>query len=266
MPRNRANGLNAGGAKDFVLQHEDIVILVMGSPGVGKSTFINAVLRSPNRMIVGHKSTGCTTELEPAVIESFKSPHPDLKNRRVVIVDTPGFDDPGQNDREILQRIAIWLDNCYHKNAILGGVIHLHDISQGHFDGTQRLNLEMLDRICGASALCKVVLGTTKWKRPGLTPNVGKSREDELRGEHWKQMIKQGSKVLRFKDAEDSESALEFVEVILRNRDNGGILQIQKELAIDRKLVTETKAGEWLQVRKIEKKKPKKSKGSCIIC
>jgi len=45
----------------------------------------------------------CTTEVEYAIIDL---PH---KNYRLVIVDTPGFDDPDKKDSEVLNQISVWL-------------------------------------------------------------------------------------------------------------------------------------------------------------
>jgi len=69
--------------------------------------FINYLL-GEDRMKVGHATTSCTAHLQPAVLDPSKK-FPSLKNYRVVIVDTPGFDDTFVGDVEILRRIADWL-------------------------------------------------------------------------------------------------------------------------------------------------------------
>ena len=55
--------------------------------------------------------TSCTQKLQHYIIEIPEdSPHKDaLPNRRLVLVDTPGFDDTNVSDAEILRRIAVWL-------------------------------------------------------------------------------------------------------------------------------------------------------------
>ena len=54
-------------------------------------------------MRVGHDLNSCTSDLQYAFI--------DIPNRpdRIVIVDTPGFDDTYTDDADILRRIAVWL-------------------------------------------------------------------------------------------------------------------------------------------------------------
>ena len=39
--------------------------------------------------------------------------HPHRRNQKVVIVDTPGFDDSTRTDYEILEEIARWLEDTY---------------------------------------------------------------------------------------------------------------------------------------------------------
>ena len=53
---------------------------------------------------VGHELQSCTSSLQHVII-----PHPTDEGRRIVLVDTPGFDDTYVGDAEILRRIALWL-------------------------------------------------------------------------------------------------------------------------------------------------------------
>ncbi|KAG5651161.1 hypothetical protein H0H81_009653 [Sphagnurus paluster] len=79
---------------------------IMGPIGVGKSSFVNALLGedSENKAKVGHELQSETAHLQQYVV-----PYPGLPDRRVIVVDTPGFDDTTEDDREILGRIAVWL-------------------------------------------------------------------------------------------------------------------------------------------------------------
>ena len=58
-------------------------------------------------MPVGHDISSCTSALQYAIVDNL-STHK-LEGRRVIIVDTPGFDDTYEDDVEILRRIAVWL-------------------------------------------------------------------------------------------------------------------------------------------------------------
>ena len=59
-------------------------------------------------MKVGENTTSCTTEPHPAY--DIPIPNlPNLKGYRVVLLDTPGFDDTYVDDVKILKHIAEWL-------------------------------------------------------------------------------------------------------------------------------------------------------------
>ena len=58
-------------------------------------------------MIVGHDLSSCTSTLQYAIVDN---PSP-RKGHRVIIVDTPAFDDIYEDDVDILQRIAVWLSS-----------------------------------------------------------------------------------------------------------------------------------------------------------
>ena len=56
---------------------------------------------------VGHDITSCTVTLQPFINDL--PPDESGKPRRLVLVDTPGFDDTGEANFEILRRISVWL-------------------------------------------------------------------------------------------------------------------------------------------------------------
>ena len=58
-------------------------------------------------MLVGHDISSCTSTLQYAIVDNPSTRK--LEGRRVIIVDTPGFDDTYEDDVEILRRIAVWL-------------------------------------------------------------------------------------------------------------------------------------------------------------
>ena len=57
-------------------------------------------------MPVGHDISSCTSILQYKIIDN----NPSLpEGHRVIIVDTPGFNNVYEDDVEILQRIVVWL-------------------------------------------------------------------------------------------------------------------------------------------------------------
>lgn len=192
------------------LAMDDIIIPIMGPSGVGKSTFINRLAGRDDVVKVGHDQTSCTTELQPVVIDPPSSIS--LQNRRLVLVDTPGFDETFATESETLRRIASWLANAYSADTKLSGVIYLHDISSARMKGTSVRNLEVFRKLCGDRALRSVLLGTTKWNQLERH-SEGEERVKQLRDEFWRAMIEHGSIVHNFEGT--PESAWEMVDAVL---------------------------------------------------
>ena len=135
---------------------------------------------------------------------------------------------------------------------VVGGVIYLHDISIIRFSGAARRNLEMFNHLCGDAALNKVIICTTQWGSVILED--GAQREDEIQRRHWGEMVAKGSQVRRFMG--DQNSAWEIMSVFLQRASehhqklgNEIALQIQDEMAVERKVIPETKAGKELRLR-----------------
>jgi hypothetical protein len=69
--------------------------------------FINEYL-GKNAMAVNHGLKSCTQEIECTTI-TLPADHETWPNRRLVLVDTPGFNDTQRGEWEILRKISVWL-------------------------------------------------------------------------------------------------------------------------------------------------------------
>jgi predicted GTPase len=72
----------------------------MGATGSGKTTLIN--LASGSNLRVGRGLKSCTSTVQTSMPFEFD-------DRRVVLIDTPGFDDTNKSDTDILRMIAHYL-------------------------------------------------------------------------------------------------------------------------------------------------------------
>ncbi|TDL17134.1 hypothetical protein BD410DRAFT_730415 [Rickenella mellea] len=205
----------------------------MGPTGVGKTTFIRYATDQSVQNI------GRSLDSDTAEIQSVKVRHPDRsKNRGIIFVDTPGFDDTNKADIEVLQLLADWLMNAYKRKKCLSGVIYLHRITDNRMAGSSLKNLRMFASLCGDRAIRNVVLGTTMWSK--VKQEMGTQRETELHDKHWKSMLARGSKTARFGDSFDS--AWKIVDVILECRRADPLL-LQEEIVDLHKPLSDTQAG-----------------------
>lgn len=113
--------------------------------------------------------------------------------RKILLLDTPGFDDSAVGNLEVLNEIA---SNLYtfaleRHEFETQGVIFLHDISENRFAGSQRKTLEILTALCGPKGLKNCVIGTTMWS-PSDTARFRNedTREKDLLRSHWKGILK----------------------------------------------------------------------------
>jgi GTPase Era involved in 16S rRNA processing len=74
-------------------------------PSSALQQFINSVVGYEATQI-GHGLKSCTQSIQSVAIR-----HPADPNRRLILIDTPGFDDTYRPDTEILRNIADWLED-----------------------------------------------------------------------------------------------------------------------------------------------------------
>ncbi|KAJ7572926.1 kinase-like domain-containing protein [Mycena floridula] len=218
---------------DYITQGDTIVAL-MGPVGTGKSSFINHAM---GRMVtaVGHGMASGTDK-----IQAFTCNHPDGSGRRIVLVDTPGFDDSEKSDYEILVALSQWLVKTYKRQNMLTGVLQLHRISDTGMRATSLRTLKMLKELCGDNALANVIHVTTCWD--GVTEEIGAQREQQLKSEFWNAYIQNGSRIARFhSDFRSAWQILGLLDVMTPRP-----LLLQKEMVVQKKKLRQTSAFQSL--------------------
>ncbi|KAL4064015.1 hypothetical protein J3A83DRAFT_667588 [Scleroderma citrinum] len=219
--------------------NKEKVIAVMGSTGVGKSSFIRNSIPPGSRteVKVGHSIQSETSEIQSIswVTEN---------GIRVKIVDTPGFDDsrPGMNDVQVLKMIATFLINEY-KGPRITGLIYVHRISDTRVGGSSQRNLRMFRKLCGDETMKNVVIVTTMWDR--VTPEEGEKREQELATNErvFKPLLDNGAIMMRHYST--PESAADVIHHLLKK--NPTTTQIVCEIVEEEKVLEATAAGTELR-------------------
>ena len=159
---------------------------------------------------------------------------------KVLLIDTPGFDDSGRTDSEILTEISRLLSAQYEEGLSLKGVIYLHRITDIRYAGSSVKTLEIFKKICGKTALKNVLLVTTRWNEVDET--LGASREQQLRDDFWAYMLGNGSTMARFYG--DRESAIGKSSQLTSRQSI--VLELQRELVEQSKTLKQTVAGAFV--------------------
>jgi len=206
---------------------EEKTILIMGSTGCGKTTFVNLVARADFK--VGHKLESCTQEIQSS---SFS-----LGDEMVTIIDTPGLDDTERPQAEVLLRIATFLKDSYQSETKLAGVIFLQRISDVRMSKAAIQSYRLFRKICGDTAMVNVMLVTNMWG--AVSAAKGAQRERELREHYFKDVIERGARMVRHDNTLKSAQSI-LLEVLHKNP---RILQIQDELAVQQMRIPETAVG-----------------------
>ncbi|EAU87538.2 hypothetical protein CC1G_11210 [Coprinopsis cinerea okayama7 len=218
---------------------EELFILVLGQPGVGKTSFINTVSNSTLRISSG--ADGAEGEKLELSLPFF------VDGKAVRLIDTPAFGDPNKSDTEVLTAIASYLASEYTNSRKLAGVIYLHSIAATRLRGPGRRNLSLFTKLCGKQALANVAIVTTRWDQVDL--RSGEAREVELQSKPTllKPLVEAGATLFRYIRSDDV-AALSSAQNIIRyflHRPALPLL-VQQEMVDDGQLIPETTAGRAL--------------------
>ncbi|TPX06853.1 uncharacterized protein E0L32_002349 [Thyridium curvatum] len=212
---------------------DDVIIAVMGMTGAGKSSFIS--LCSDKKPPIGHDLNSCTQS-----VDTYPFLYGGPPQRKIFLVDTPGFDDSYRSDTEVLRGLAAWLSATYARGTRLSGIVYLHRINQPRMPGSARRNIMMFNKLCGDGALKNVILATTMWD---LVDQIeGAAREKQLieTKEFWGYMASKGSKVYRHDNTR--RSAMNLIGHFVKT-DTRVTLGIQEEMVDQQKNLDGTAAG-----------------------
>jgi hypothetical protein len=170
-------------------------------------------------------------------------------NSKLLVLDTPGFDDNARTDSEILIEIARVLSAQYELGVKLKGIVYIHRITDIRYSGSAVKTFEVFKKICGEEALKNVLLVTSRWAEVDAV--VGADRERQLRDKFWSFMLSKGSKMSRFHG--DRTSAISLVSQLVSK--DSVVLELQKELIDEGKQLNETTAGSYVSddVEKLKK-------------
>lgn len=239
-------------ASTYHKRPKDVVIVVMGTTGAGKSSFIQQCTRD-RASSIGHNLQSCKSPKQPNawVISNVKltgttrvAVHStEIDGRAVHLIDTPGFNDTLRSDGETLQELAYWLIAASEHGFCLSGIVYLHCIANPRFHGSSQQSLDLFKAICGADAFCGVVIATTMWDLMKCDISKANRRQSQLKEKIQEDMLPCGAKLWALSAAE--VDAKKVIRHIVR-KDMRLTLALQTEI-VDRGCpLQETQAGKIL--------------------
>jgi GTPase SAR1 family protein len=208
------------------------MVVVMGVTGAGKSYFINK-LAGREVTEEGNSLHACTQGCGMIPLK--------IGGTKVLIIDTPGFDEAKRSDSEILTEIARLLSAQYQLGVELKGIIYIHRITDIRYGRSAAKTFEIFKRICGEKPLKNVLLVTSRWA-DGMNEKLGSQREGELKENFWAYMLDKGSNMSRFYG--DHDSAVMLVGQLLIK--DSIVLELQRDLVDHGKKLNETAAGAYV--------------------
>lgn len=140
-----------------------------------------------------------------------------IDEQRYVLIDTPGFNDQERTDMDVFQEILDWF-HTMTPYCDLDGILYVHDITPKRFSKSAKLNLDMLEALCGEKFFKKVTILTTMWGNMNA-PAVRAAEKRQVQFEQgpWKKLIDGGARVFRHLDGvaepEDSVNGKEKEEL-----------------------------------------------------
>lgn len=169
-------------------------------------------------------------------------------DRRLYLVDTPGFDDSRCMDIEIFTEIAFYLSQIHKRNFRLGGILYLHRITDNRVSASAMRSFQLVQSICGPQGAKFARLVTTMWDKAPDSSDIYKlavKRETELESVegYWGWMSSHGSRTQRYMDTR--ASGLSILASLLAVSDAQGpvVLQLQDEIINQQKGFDDTAAG-----------------------
>lgn len=182
-------------------------------------------------------------------------------NRRIHLIDTPGFDDTNRTDIETLSVLAAYLGASYANGVRIHGIIVLHPIADNRMGGSSVRNIEMMKKLCGFDSYENVAVATTMW--PPFGTGAGSSverrilekRETELLVDQrfMGELVANGAGMFRHNEsgnndaAEQMRSTRRIVSSLIAKLDTTSSpikpLLLQRELIDEGKTLGETAAG-----------------------
>lgn len=164
-----------------------------------------------------------------------------ILNRKVHLIDTPGFDDSERTDGETLQELTYWLAAAYERKIQLSGLVYLHRITDTRLQGSASQGLAIFKKMCGEENYHGIVIATTRWDEiaPEQMASASK-RQQDLRERAWGDIFKGGGYIVALSAARID--AMNIIRHIVC-KNYRLTLAFQRQIVDEERPIYETDAG-----------------------
>jgi hypothetical protein len=134
-----------------------------------------------------------------------------MSGSKILMIDTPGFEDSARSNWDILDNISRMLVAQHLFDVQLKGIIYIQPITDDRVTGGQTTTFEIMQRICGLRAFESVMLVTSRWSSSAHVQRSDDKlfkKEGTLMNKYWAKMLGAGATMSRFYDNTDSAIAL----------------------------------------------------------
>ncbi|PPR06521.1 hypothetical protein CVT24_001440 [Panaeolus cyanescens] len=187
-----------------------VKILIMGSTGSGKSSFIEALGGSRLSFKISNSGLAGYTQ----DVAAYKLENVAIGNIDIYLIDTPGFADSKISEFEIVDKVQQWKN----KNGGLkfSQIFYLTPITRIRLPGSQKDVIRTIKALTGIGTGNKMMVITTMWDTI-CTPQALQRAESnfiQIQNEVWKDFIQTNAQFHKFHNTQ--ESALDILEAMFR--------------------------------------------------
>ncbi|KAF9031779.1 hypothetical protein BJ165DRAFT_1616491 [Panaeolus papilionaceus] len=187
------------------VERESRRILLMGSTGAGKCTFIEALGFAGTDKISSNALEGFTR-----AVVNYRTNH--ITNNDgfpIYVVDTPGLADSKISEIAIVSMLQKWIKE---NRTAVNHLLYFIPVTHLRLFGSQRLVLKIFKDLTGVNTANSITIVTTMWDC--VFGEVSTQRAEQgflmLQNDAWKDYLTHGAELTKFHNTEDS--ALDIID------------------------------------------------------